>query len=92
MIDVKQTYRENVRLKPDEYNALVVKYGKPFVERCLDKLSSYKLANGKEYKSDYGAINSWVIDEVAKTHPQAGSAINVTKPLAARPTQLAEIR
>jgi hypothetical protein len=72
----KQTYRENVWLKPEEHEALITRHGLPFVERCLDKLSSYKLAHEKEYKSDYGAINSWVIEEIEKSTPRSGLPTN----------------
>lgn len=89
--DSKTAYRDNVRLKPEERNALIEKYGEPFVERCFDKLSSYKLSNGKEYKSDYGAINTWVIEQVEKTQPLNGQMSQV-KPTASRPTQPANIR
>lgn len=63
---LKTDYRENVSLKPSERDTLVSKYGESFVERCFDKLSHYKTSNGKRYESDYGAINSWVVEEVQK--------------------------
>jgi hypothetical protein len=66
----KKQYRENVLLTDVEYDTLFQKHGKAFVEKCLDKLSSYKLANGKTYKSDYGAINQWVVEAVQKSLPQ----------------------
>lgn len=63
---VKHFYRNNISLFEQEYSTLIEKYGKPKTEWMLDKLSSYKEANGKTYKSDYGAINTWVIDSAAK--------------------------
>lgn len=90
--DDKQAYRENVRLKPAEHQALLEKYGQPFIDRCLDKLAAYKLANGKVYQSDYGAINSWVIEEIEKTHSRHGPAPNPPKSSTSRPTPLTDIR
>lgn len=62
----KIAYRENVLLTEKEYETLSTKYGKPFAELCLDKLHFAKLAKGYVYKSDYGAINQWVVGEVQK--------------------------
>lgn len=53
---------DNVLLKEGEYNKLISEYGEYNVKLILNKLSSYKLAHGKKYKSDYGAINQWVIE------------------------------
>jgi len=60
----KNKYRDNILLKETEYNTLIEKYGINNVNKILDKLSSYKLSNGKKYKSDYGAINNWVISSL----------------------------
>lgn len=92
----KVNYRENVRLKLKEHEALVEKYGLPFVDRCLDKLSNYKLSHGKEYKSDYGAINSWVVGEIEKASLRSASSANghpITPPsTVSRPIQNPNIR
>lgn len=37
-------------------------YGGNQVDWMVRKLSSYKLANGKTYESDYNAILSWVVE------------------------------
>lgn len=58
----KTSYRENVLLSEKEYNTLVEKYGLDDTNKILDKLHFAKLAKGYKYKSDYGAINQWVID------------------------------
>jgi hypothetical protein len=58
----KKEYIENVFLKEKEYNILIEKFGEINTKKILEKLSSYKLAHGKKYKSDYGAINQWVIE------------------------------
>ncbi|WP_020599372.1 hypothetical protein [Spirosoma panaciterrae] len=81
----KVMYRENVLLKVEERDTLVAKYGDAFVERCFDKLSSYKLSSGKQYKSDYGAINSWVIDEVEKTQHRKSTRTSSTNPVTNQP-------
>ncbi|GAB3927894.1 hypothetical protein [Larkinella terrae] len=62
----KVLFRENVLLLQTEFDTLVEKHGQAFASDCLDKLSSYKLASGKNYESDYGAINQWVIKAVKK--------------------------
>ena len=64
----KRIYRDNVLLSEAEYNKLIERDGKVAVNWMLDKLYNYKLANGKKYVSDYGAINSWVRDEYNKQH------------------------
>jgi len=65
----KIPFAQNVLLKQAEYETLVDKHGEQFVDACIEKLDSYKEAKGKKYASDYGAIRSWVIDEVAKNAP-----------------------
>jgi len=63
---VKTAYRDNVLLTETEYKTLVEKHGQLTAEQCLDKLSAFKLAKGKSYESDYGAINMWVVNAVAE--------------------------
>ena len=46
-----------------EYEKLVSTYSKEFVDQCINILDNYKGSKGKEYKSDYRAILSWVVDE-----------------------------
>ncbi|WP_138992728.1 hypothetical protein [Larkinella sp. C7] len=73
----KIAFRENVYLQQSEYDKLEKEFGKDFADRCLDKLSNYKLSHGKSYKSDYGAIHNWVIDEVEKKQSRSsGSHLN----------------
>ncbi len=61
---IKNSYLDldNVKLKEKEYNTLITKYGLKQTTTLLEKLSNYKLAHGKKYDSDYGAINSWVVE------------------------------
>lgn len=53
---------KNVFITKDEFNKLVEKVGDIGAQKCIEKLSIYKGANGKKYKSDYLAILNWVID------------------------------
>lgn len=60
----KHAYRDQVKMKPAEYQRLVNAHGKWFVERCLDKLDAWKGAKGKKTKSDYKAILNWVVGAI----------------------------
>ena len=66
---VKTRYRDNVTLLLAEKNKLVKAHGQVAVDWMLDTLDNYKLAHGKKYKSDYGAINSWVKGKYAEQFP-----------------------
>jgi len=59
-----------VKLTQKEYDTFVLKFGKEGADWMIEKLSAYKEAKGKIYKSDAGAIRSWVIDEYEKKHPK----------------------
>ena len=63
---VNVSVSDNVILKEKEKEKLIGLYGLDGFEWMVDKLSNYKLASGKKYKSDYGAINSWVVKEFKK--------------------------
>lgn len=69
----KTTYAPNVLLTEKEYEDLVEKHTSEGVEWMIQKLSAYKDANGKTYKSDAGAIRSWVVGEWQKTKSETGS-------------------
>jgi hypothetical protein len=60
----KESYADGVLLKPVEHAKLVAQYGEVNTRRAITKLSAYKLAKGKHYRSDYGAILNWVMREV----------------------------
>ena len=49
-----------------EHEKLVSTYGTEFTDQCIKILDNYKGSKGKEYKSDYRAILSWVVDEAKK--------------------------
>ena len=59
-------FAEFVSMTNVEYEKLVNTHGKNFADQCIKKLDNYKGSSGKNYKSDYRAILSWVIDEVKK--------------------------
>lgn len=65
----KKNYADVVTLTDNEYAKLMSVHSKPFVDKCIEVLNNYKMSNGKKYKSDYHAILSWVIEKVAKEHP-----------------------
>lgn len=60
--EVKIEFGKSVFLFKHEYDDLVGLYGAVAVQWMIEKLSNYKLANGKKYESDYNAILSWVVE------------------------------
>lgn len=59
-------FADFVTMTNAEYEKLVSTYGKEFADQCINILDNYKGSKGKEYKSDYRAILSWVADENKK--------------------------
>lgn len=51
-----------VFLTEKEFTSLNTKHGSYAAMQMISKLSAFKESNGKKYVSDYGAINSWVVD------------------------------
>jgi hypothetical protein len=64
----KTKFRENVQLTQTEFDSLLAKHGKDFLDRMLDALDSYKGSTGKQYKSDFHTMKAggWVIERVMK--------------------------
>lgn len=60
----KVSVRDNVKLSLSEISNLETYYTKEEISSFYDKLSNYKASRGKRYKSDYGAIQTWVIESV----------------------------
>ena len=58
----KELYLETVYLKKSEHDKLINDFGIDGTNKIISILDSYKLSSGKTYASDYGAINTWVID------------------------------
>jgi hypothetical protein len=56
----------NITFFNKELTTLKEKYSSITLLKIMEKLSNYKLASGKKYASDYGAINSWVAKQVEK--------------------------
>jgi len=75
-VNVTVNVKDNVILKNTEKETLIYKYGQKGFDWMVDKLSNYKLSSGKKYKSDYGAINSWVVKEWNKENktPSGGTS------------------
>lgn len=71
--------RENVSLLPSEIEKLKEKFSEEEIGWMYDKLSNYKLSKGEVYKSDYGAINSWVKDALNKEKSFAKKENNGTE-------------
>ena len=42
-----------------QYEKLMEKHGKDFVEDMIERLNNYKGSTGKKYKSDYHTILAW---------------------------------
>lgn len=82
----KTAYAENVKLTEAEYDWFVSKYGEAQTRKLIEVLDAYKLSKGKTYKSDAGAIRSWVIDKVkpkAQERSVAVCKVCATEPVAA---------
>lgn len=60
----KTQYAESVYMTEKEYQTLLEKHDKAFVDRCIEVLNNYKLSSGRHYNSDYHAILSWVEKKV----------------------------
>jgi hypothetical protein len=57
----KVNVRDLVTLTLSEQDKLISDHGEQATNWMLDKLNAYKLSKGKTYKSDYGAILTWVV-------------------------------
>ena len=67
----KVKYRDNVLLTKQEYETLLSKHGENKLNKMLDLLHFYKLSQDKTYKSDYGAINTWVVTSIEEKEQKA---------------------
>lgn len=61
---VKPEGYDNLSFTKDQTVKLSERFDNITLNSIFDKLSAYKEATGKRYKSDYGAINSWVADAI----------------------------
>lgn len=62
----KKEYAPAVLLFEEEFTKLNAAYGSYAAMQMIGKLSAYKQSEGKKYKSDYAAINNWVVEWWAK--------------------------
>lgn len=77
----KRSYAEAVKLTEEEYAKLCQQNGEDdsdFADACIEKLNNYKLANKKNYASDYRAILSWVVGEIKQSYmPKPKKTVHV---------------
>ena len=78
--ETKVKVRDLVFISPKEHETLRETFTEQDCNWMYDKLNNYKLSSGKTYKSDYGAINSWVKEELKK-HRLANPIKKTTKEL-----------
>ena len=50
---------------------MLSEHGKNKLNKILDLLHFYKLSQDKTYKSDYGAINTWVVTSIEEKEQKA---------------------
>ncbi len=60
----KYKFGDSVLLTKDEHIKLLSKHGKFWTAKIIETLDNYKGSSGKNYKSDYKAILSWVEEKV----------------------------
>lgn len=75
----KKQYAEFVHMTEAEYQKLISEFGAEATEEMIQILNNYKGSKGKQYKNDYLAIRSWVIDEAKKRRPQLFKAEKQTE-------------
>lgn len=83
----KKNYAELVTLTEEEYKTLVEKHGETVVQWCIQKLNKYKIATGKTYASDFGAIQLWVLDSYQEEQAKQGQQVSAKPPGAAKQEQ-----
>jgi len=67
----KVKFADFVSMTNAEYEKLMAELGESGAKECIDILNNYKGSKGKTYKSDYLAINSWVIDKYKEKKAKA---------------------
>ena len=65
----KVAYSELVKMYPEQHQKLIDKYGEAFTEKLIYELDIYKGNAKKQYKDDYRAILSWVVEKCEKKYP-----------------------
>ena len=72
----KYHYAQYVTLTRDEYATLCGEYGEDATKSMIEILNNYKGSRGRQYKSDYLAIRSWVIEKYYENMQKYGSIKN----------------
>lgn len=62
----KDLYAEFVSLTETEFRSLRQRVGEEGAKRCIELLDNYKGSSGRQYRSDYRAILSWVLGRYEK--------------------------
>lgn len=68
----KSTYAENVTMTPIEYEKLIEEHGQTKTTELIEILNNYKASSGRQYKSDYATMFSWVIKRYEEDKQKAG--------------------
>ncbi len=55
----KKEYAKNVKMKPEQYQKLITRFGEAGTEDKIERLSLYKTSKGKKYSCDYSTILNW---------------------------------
>ena len=61
---IKEYVRPNVRLTREELEKLKARFSDAEVSKMLDILSDYKSNSGRDYPSDYQALQRWVLKKI----------------------------
>jgi hypothetical protein len=62
----KIAYAENIFLKSDEYEKLIVEFGELHTTQAIAFLHEYKIEKGYKTRSDYLTLKRWVFDAINK--------------------------
>ncbi|MBO8169986.1 MAG: hypothetical protein H0Z35_12500 [Thermoanaerobacteraceae bacterium] len=80
----KIKYAEFVSMTEVEHQKLIERFGREKTARMIEVLDNYKGAKGRQYKSDYRAILSWVVDKVEQEFRNKSSPKGNLVPLSRR--------
>jgi hypothetical protein len=78
--ETKTHYSERVSLSESEYQSLIENYGEAFTRDCIKLLENYKASSGKQYESDFHAMQSWVITRVTDQMNKPATQATTQKP------------
>ncbi|MDR3563240.1 MAG: hypothetical protein P4N59_17660 [Negativicutes bacterium] len=67
-------YGEFVSLTEAEYGRLTARYGSEGAGRMVEILNNYKGASGRQYRSDYLAIENWVVERYRREQAASPSS------------------